>query len=192
MQSTCSQVPTTLAIGLGANLPSKVGQPITTLIEARPLLTIEITKWVSFSLKEKPYEGDPSEGIRWRWSPLFETQPIGGPSDQANYINAVLVVDGPTINCLLQTEEAALNLLARCIKLEKKFGRDRNKSDIRWGPRCLDIDLLAWGNLQVKNKLLHLPHPRLIERNFVITPLAEALSVNSVKPRQIEPQVGWE
>ena len=117
---------------------------------------------------------------------------MGGPINQPAYINAVLVVDGPRFSLLEPSEFAALNLLERFLQLENYFGRDRQRSDVLWGPRSLDIDLLAWGGLQVQQEALTIPHPRLIERSFVIVPLGEALSAKGEKPRKIPPQVNWQ
>mgnify|MGYP001797490128 CR=1 FL=1 len=57
-------------------------------------------------------------------------------------------------------------------KSEKKFGRDRSK-ETRWGPRTLDIDLIAYDDVVLDKPELTLPHPRLFERAFVLVPLAE-------------------
>ena len=182
----------TLAIGLGANKPSHVGPPSATLIAIRPLLQKIIIQWIIFSLKENIKKEDLSKGIRWRWSPLFETKAIGGPTNQCDFINAVLIIDGPIMNDFNPSEEASLNLLKNTLILEKDFGRIRGDDSIKWGPRSIDIDLLAWGDLQVKNKHLILPHPRLIERDFVVIPLAAALNQNKTSsPRQLKPQYGW-
>ena len=100
-------------------------------------------------------------------------------------------MDGPILSALKPSEKAAINLLERFLKIEKVFGRDRTSSNIRWGPRSLDLDLLAWGKLHVQNELLTLPHPRLIERNFVVVPLGEALNHGCSAPRRIPSQLKW-
>ncbi len=192
MYSSTSKEPTTLAIALGANLPSAFGTPNSTLITVRPQLQKTIHNWLATSLDQTEGIETLSSGLRFRWSPLFETDPIGGPSDQPAYINAVVVVDGENFSSLTPSKKAALNLLERFLKIEKDFGRDRNSSSIRWGPRSLDIDLLAWGALHIQSQELTLPHPRLIERGFVILPLAEALKDQSNQPRRIPPQPHWE
>ena len=182
----------TLVIALGANKSSPIGSPSSTLIAIRPLLQKVICEWIISSLKENTNIDTLLEGILWRWSPLFLTKPIGGPENQADFINAVLIVDGPIMNSLNPSENSSINLLKRVLKLEKDFGRDRSKSAIKWGPRSIDIDLLAWGELHIKNKILTLPHPRILERSFVITPLAAILNKNeNFIPRQISPQEGW-
>ncbi len=192
MYSSFLKEPNIIAVSLGANLPSSIGSPITTLIAVRPKLEQIICEWLSTSLGEKAIIDRSSRDLYWRWSPLFETDPIGGPNDQDSYVNAVLVVDGPKLSSLTPSEKPAINLLERFLKLEKKFGRDRNSSKIRWGPRPLDLDFLAWGGLQVSHERLTLPHPRLIERSFVIVPLGEALSQGIRKPRRLPPQKSWQ
>jgi 2-amino-4-hydroxy-6-hydroxymethyldihydropteridine diphosphokinase len=63
-------------------------------------------------------------------------------------------------------------LLFALQKIETKFGRDRVKEQ-RWGPRTLDLDLIAYDDVSVQKPELTLPHPRLFERAFVLVPLAE-------------------
>ena len=181
----------TLAIALGANLPSKYGPPTSTLIEVRRILKEIVEEWLTSSLKENINSEEIPNQINWRWSPLFETKPFGGPPKQANYINAVVLIDGPIMEFINPSEKKILNLLEKTLKLEKELGRIRGEKSIQWGPRCIDIDLLAWGELQVKNKKLILPHPRLIERSFVVTPLAAALKNSNTIPVQLQPRKGW-
>lgn len=63
-------------------------------------------------------------------------------------------------------------LLFTMHKIEKKFGRDRAHEE-RWGPRTLDLDLLAYDDAELQKRELTLPHPRLFARAFVLVPLAE-------------------
>ena len=63
-------------------------------------------------------------------------------------------------------------LLARAQSVERALGRDRS-DERRWGPRAVDIDLLAYDDLALNEPELTLPHPRLLERAFVLVPLAE-------------------
>ncbi len=186
-----SSSPNTLAIALGANLPSNEGPPLSTLKAARPKLETLISDWLTSSLKEKSSLVETPSSLRFRWSPLFETDPVGGSKNQPIYINAVVVIDGPKLARLNPSKTVALNLLERLLSLERLFGRKRNPDEARWGPRSLDLDLLAWGDLQIQEKSLILPHPRLIERNFVITPLAAALSIDEKEPRQITTEINW-
>jgi 2-amino-4-hydroxy-6-hydroxymethyldihydropteridine diphosphokinase len=94
-------------------------------------------------------------------SSVYETEPVGGPPDQMSYLNAVLIVD---------TTVSARTLLERAIATEDAFDRVR---DVRWGPRTLDIDILALGDRVLNDADLTVPHPRIAERAFVLVPWAE-------------------
>jgi 2-amino-4-hydroxy-6-hydroxymethyldihydropteridine diphosphokinase len=94
-------------------------------------------------------------------SAVYETAAVGGPAGQPAFLNAVLVVE---------TELAAADLLAALHRVEDAHGRVR---DVRWGPRTLDLDLLAYGGLVTADPTLTLPHPRAAERAFVLVPWAE-------------------
>jgi 2-amino-4-hydroxy-6-hydroxymethyldihydropteridine diphosphokinase len=89
--------------------------------------------------------------------------PPWGVTDQPPFINAVIAV---------ATVLPPHDLLVRALKVERALGRDRN-AERRWGPRTLDIDLLAYDDLTLDDADLTLPHPRLFERAFVLVPLAE-------------------
>jgi 2-amino-4-hydroxy-6-hydroxymethyldihydropteridine diphosphokinase len=90
-------------------------------------------------------------------SPVYETDPVGGP-DQPDYFNAVVVAEGP---------HPARTLLERALAIENAFDRIR---DVRWGPRTLDVDVIAVGDLVVDEPDLQVPHPRAAERAFVLVP----------------------
>jgi 2-amino-4-hydroxy-6-hydroxymethyldihydropteridine diphosphokinase len=94
-------------------------------------------------------------------SPLYETEPVGGPEAQGAYLN--LVVE-------LSTGDTPRELLERCRALEAAAGRVRT---VRWGPRTLDADVLWVEGWQVDEEDLVVPHPRLWERRFVVQPLAD-------------------
>jgi 2-amino-4-hydroxy-6-hydroxymethyldihydropteridine diphosphokinase len=96
-----------------------------------------------------------------RLSQVFETDPVGGPEGQPPYLNMVVQ---------LRTELDPHALLRRCQEIEAAALRDRT---IHWGPRTLDIDLLFYDDLVIRDEELTLPHPRLGERRFVLEPLAE-------------------
>jgi 2-amino-4-hydroxy-6-hydroxymethyldihydropteridine diphosphokinase len=66
-------------------------------------------------------------------------------------------------------------LLDRAHDVERAFGRDRAR-EVRWGPRMVDIDLLAYDAVTLNDPDLTLPHPRLLERAFVLVPLADIAS----------------
>lgn len=89
--------------------------------------------------------------------------PPWGVTDQAPFINLCVAID---------TTLPPLDLLARVQEIERAFGRDRTK-ELRWGPRTVDIDIIAYGDLTLDEPGLILPHPRLFERAFVLMPLAE-------------------
>jgi 2-amino-4-hydroxy-6-hydroxymethyldihydropteridine diphosphokinase len=80
----------------------------------------------------------------------------------------------PFVNCCasVATGLTPHELLTRAQAVERAFGRDRT-NERRWGPRTLDIDLLAYDDVAVNDPDLTLPHPRLFERAFVLVPLAE-------------------
>jgi 2-amino-4-hydroxy-6-hydroxymethyldihydropteridine diphosphokinase len=89
--------------------------------------------------------------------------PPWGVEDQPPFINLCIAVS---------TSLPPRDLLARGLKVERAFGRDRAR-ERRWGPRPLDIDLLAYDEVTLDGPDLILPHPRLLERAFVLVPLAE-------------------
>ena len=151
-----------LAIALGANLPYADVGPRQTLQVVRPLLTVVLNDWA----------GGP---LQLRWSPLLKSTPVGGPSDQPPYWNAVVVVHGLPAT---PSNEAAMRLLGALHQLEAQFGRQRS-SEQRWGPRTLDLDLLFWGEHRMEHPQLVLPHPRLHLRGFVLEPLLAAMNQSS-------------
>jgi 2-amino-4-hydroxy-6-hydroxymethyldihydropteridine diphosphokinase len=75
----------------------------------------------------------------------------------------------------IETDLTPYELLARVQEVERAFGRDRAKEQ-RWGPRTLDIDLIAYDDVVLKDTDLTLPHPRLFERAFVLVPLNDIAS----------------
>lgn len=92
----------------------------------------------------------------------YETPPWG-VTDQPAFVNLCLKV---------ATEFSPRDLLKRALAVEASLGRDR-ASGRRWGPRPVDIDILAYGDVVVDEPDLHLPHPRMTDRAFVLVPLAE-------------------
>jgi len=151
-----------LAIALGANLPSPAGAPSDTLVAVRPQLEGLLNQW------RAGLDGaGRASALHCHWSPLFRTAPVGGPADQPDYCNAVLVV-----TCSPAWPEpslaAAAELLQALHQLERRYGRQRRE---RWGPRSLDLDLLWWGELAQATTSLELPHPRWQQRGFVLAPL---------------------
>ena len=92
--------------------------------------------------------------------------PPWGVTDQPSFVNAVI-----TVATALPPHE----LFARMTACERALGRDRTH-ERRWGPRAIDIDLLAYDDIVLNEPSLTLPHPRLFERAFVLVPLAEIAS----------------
>jgi 2-amino-4-hydroxy-6-hydroxymethyldihydropteridine diphosphokinase len=113
--------------------------------------------------------GDREEAVRRaaeligarRLSRLFETEPWG-LVDQPPFVNAVAEVETPL---------DARGLLNELLDVERKLGRERIGP--RWGPRTIDLDLLLFGDLQIDEPGLAVPHPYLHERLFVLEPLAD-------------------
>jgi 2-amino-4-hydroxy-6-hydroxymethyldihydropteridine diphosphokinase len=95
-----------------------------------------------------------------RASRLYRT-PAWGNTEQPDFVNAV---------ALLHTSLDARALLDGLLGIERSFGRVRRE---RWGPRVLDLDLLLHGDSVIDEPGLHVPHPHLTERAFVLLPLLE-------------------
>lgn len=130
---------TTAFLALGANLGDRQRQ----LCGAREALAL-------------------ADGIRvLSASPLYETEPVGGPPGQPRYLNAIVQV---------ATALSCRQLLVVCQDIETRFGRCRQEL---WGPRTLDIDLLFFGQEIFDEPDLIVPHPRLHQRRFVLAPLAD-------------------
>jgi 2-amino-4-hydroxy-6-hydroxymethyldihydropteridine diphosphokinase len=102
-----------------------------------------------------------------RW---YLTTPIGPP--QPDYVNACAII---------QTRLKPLELLATLQAIEADFGRVRQEI---WGARTLDLDLLLSTDQIIDSPTLQVPHPRMLERAFVLVPLAE------IAPDWIEPRSG--
>jgi len=93
-------------------------------------------------------------------SRLYRTR-AWGFADQADFVNAAV---------LLETTLAPRELLARLKELERRLGRVETA---RWGPRAIDLDILAYDDLTIDEEELVIPHRRLFERGFALGPLAE-------------------
>ncbi len=117
--------------------------------------------------------GDPAENLRRAVAALGEAgiafealsslyvTPPWGVTDQPDFVNAC---------ALARTSLAPLDLLDLLKATERALGREETR---RWGPRIIDIDLLFHGELTWRDDRLTLPHPGLLERVFVLVPLAE-------------------
>lgn len=95
-------------------------------------------------------------------SRIYETKPVGGPS-QGKFLNAAIKI---------KTSLTPQSLLKALKKIEKDLGR---KQTVRFGPREIDLDILFYGNRIIKKRNLIIPHPRMFEREFVIRPLSEII-----------------
>jgi 2-amino-4-hydroxy-6-hydroxymethyldihydropteridine diphosphokinase len=107
-----------------------------------------------------------------RASGVYETDPVG-PPPQGSYLNAVAE---------LETSLAPRALLERLLAIESAAGRTRGPR--RNLPRTLDLDLLLYGELRLREPSLEIPHPRLHERAFVLVPLCE------LAPALVHPALG--
>jgi len=96
-------------------------------------------------------------------SRVRETKPVGGPKGQGKFLNAALKI---------KTRLLPLSLLKELKKIEKQLGR---KKTVRWGPRTIDLDILLYEDKIIQAEKLTIPHPRLMERDFVLKPLLELL-----------------
>lgn len=95
-------------------------------------------------------------------SKVYETSPVDCEAGTANFLNAVL-----EISVDLSPEE----LFEKLQRIENDMGRPANHA--RNSPRCIDLDILYYGNITVKTEKLTIPHPRIAEREFVLRPLAD-------------------
>jgi 2-amino-4-hydroxy-6-hydroxymethyldihydropteridine diphosphokinase len=93
-------------------------------------------------------------------SSVYRTPPWGR-TDQPDFLNAAAGIE---------TERSPRELLDLCLEAERGLKRVRAE---RWGPRTIDIDILLFGDLKIDERGLQVPHPRLAERAFVLSPLAE-------------------
>ncbi len=94
-------------------------------------------------------------------SPLYGSAPLGGPTGQPDYVNAVAAI---------RTRLAPHALLDFLQSVELAHGRERS---VRWAARTLDLDLLLYDGQVIEDDRLTVPHPRLHERLFVLKPLAD-------------------
>jgi 2-amino-4-hydroxy-6-hydroxymethyldihydropteridine diphosphokinase len=118
---------------------------------------------------------DACEGISVKKvSSFIETEPVGGPEGQDNYINGAAEVE--------TTLEPA-GLLKVVQSVEASLERDRSAEE-RWGPRTCDIDILLMGDIVMDTPDLTIPHARMASRRFVLQPLAQ------IAPDAIDPVTG--
>ena len=104
-------------------------------------------------------------------SPVYETAPWGD-TEQPDFFNICLAAE---------TTQAPLELLQFLKQTETELGREKSR---RWGPRLIDIDILAYENQVIQEKNLMIPHPHIAERTFVLAPLAD------IAPEWVHPLTG--
>lgn len=110
-------------------------------------------------------------------SSFYETEPWGFEADE-NFLNRVVVFD---------TDLSPHDFLRHCLNVEQRLGRVRKTGGPRYASRPIDIDILFCDDRIIDTPELTVPHPRLCERNFVLTPLAEVLPdfIHPIKKQSI-------
>lgn len=93
-------------------------------------------------------------------SRMFQTPPWG-KTDQDWFVNACASV---------RTRLSPHDLLDACLGIERAMGRERRE---KWGPRVIDIDVLVYGDVEINDERLVVPHPLLTQRAFVLAPMAD-------------------
>lgn len=106
-----------------------------------------------------------------RTSALYETDPWGY-AEQPAFLNQVLAGE---------TALTPLRLLNFLKKIEAQMGREKT---FRYGPRLIDLDILAYDQMVIRTRRLEIPHPRIAERAFVLVPLVE------IAPEWVHPGLG--
>lgn len=104
-----------------------------------------------------------------RSAQLYRTAPIG--PEQPPFLNTAVLL---RVDDMLPAE-----LIATTLELERQLGRVRAE---RWGPRTIDLDILAWDQRVIRTPELEVPHPRLGERRFALVPLADLLGEDAMVP----------
>lgn len=110
---------------------------------------------------------------RMRMSQVYRTPPVGGPSGQSDFLNAVASIE---------TERTAWEVWDLVKRVEKDLGRHRQH---RWEARRIDVDILLYGDSRIWTPHLKIPHPRMCMRSFVLVPAMD------VAPDLIDPVTGW-
>ncbi|MGX5800170.1 2-amino-4-hydroxy-6-hydroxymethyldihydropteridine diphosphokinase [Bradyrhizobium sp. Arg314] len=110
-------------------------------------------------------------------SSLYRTPPWG-KLDQPDFLNAAAAIE---------TALSPRALLDLCLDVERRLKRVREE---RWGPRLIDIDILVFGDRVIHETGLEVPHPRMLERAFVLAPLAEIAPGLSVGGRSVSERLG--
>jgi 2-amino-4-hydroxy-6-hydroxymethyldihydropteridine diphosphokinase len=111
-----------------------------------------------------------------RKSSIYETAPVD-LLDQPPFLNMVLECN---------TDHLPMQMMKKLLKVEKQVGRDRSSHAVHRGPRVIDIDMLLYRNSVIRTPQLTVPHPRMLERRFVLEPLLE-LAPGLKDPRTRKP-----
>ena len=119
----------------------------------------------------------PSRALRLRLddvavSSFHDTAPVGVPLPHPNYLNAALTG---------LTRLGPRDLLTCLLEIERTLGRERPHAN---APRTIDLDLILYGDVQLDEPSLTIPHPRFRDRRFVLAPLAE------IAPQMVDPRTG--
>ena len=102
-----------------------------------------------------------SAGVKFiKSSAVYKTRPVG-PVEQREFLNAAVK---------LKTVLSPTELLTLCKQIEKLMKR---KKTVKWGPRIIDLDIVLFGNLNLKSKQLTIPHKEMEKRQFVLKPLID-------------------
>lgn len=113
-------------------------------------------------------------------APFYQNLAVG-LKNQPGFINTVVYI---------QTRLPPLALLTHCQAIEKRLGRVRKR---KWGARTIDIDLILYGDRKIKHPKLNIPHPRFMERDFVMVPLSHLRSshtyVNKTKQQSVHSRI---
>ncbi|MDR0550462.1 MAG: 2-amino-4-hydroxy-6-hydroxymethyldihydropteridine diphosphokinase [Spirochaetaceae bacterium] len=111
-------------------------------------------------------------------SGIYETAPVGMPMEAG----VPAVEQGAFLNmaCRLEVTLSPFSLLDLLQDIENRLGRKRI---VRWGPRTIDLDILLYGNLTIQTETLTIPHPRMFERAFVLTPLRDVYPQAEIEGR---------
>lgn len=137
------------AIALGSNLPTAWGDSQQTLVQA--LKALNNRKGLQLLAVSSIYQSPPLE---------YD----GMPDDTQDYLNAVAI---------FETQLTPVEVLTALLEIEKAAGRSRDNQTHRWASRGLDLDLLLFNEQNVDLPNLKVPHPRMLQRDFVLQPLVE-------------------
>jgi 2-amino-4-hydroxy-6-hydroxymethyldihydropteridine diphosphokinase len=113
--------------------------------------------------------------IRLRANSSDYRTPPWGVTDQPDFINRCVAIE---------TDLSPQALIQRTQGVERALGRDRSHEQ-RWGPRAIDIDIIAYDDINIDAPRLKLPHPRLFERAFVLVPLADIAADRIIAGRRV-------